>query len=632
MSYELLVRAGEPTPVAQAERRLVLSHAVRQVPNQVESVVVESPTAVAAVVATAPGGGTLARVGSVDGGQRLTIATAEHGLAAAQDGRQGCGAEAAHVTVLLRDDGGVVLSTDGVGFIPCYWGRPEGGLAVSTHLASLVSLGLSPAPDDQGVVEYVVTQSPIGARTLLREATMLVAGGSVRWGIGSWTAPRPASAFSPSGDRLSDREALDTFARVWPEILADAFRGDRRIALGLSGGLDSRAIAEGAVHGGFRPITFTYGGPPSRDPVVAGEVAGVLGLPHVRIPVAADRLLAGAVGALDLLDGAHSPSEMYELWFRDVVGDFADGVVNGNAGGPLWGDDKALGLAHPDAVVAQRMRSYAGALTGVLPYLAKGLRQEARTMLERGFVESLAEWDLETHPDHVIYWRVLNRQFRWGNMLTNALRRSGLRPEAPFLDSRFLTLASRFTGEQRRHGRLYLEVHRNLFARTAGIGRADDGNAPRALNHVYWSGDSPYLLQLAALARSHPLSAARRAIRQAGHETAATLQKRIGLAGPARRDTAYRSVFTADTWLREEPVYARRLRELLEVGEHPLFAEDAVGAAIENIARGRRDVPALVLGKVAAARAWLSDYERRARELDRVRLLRTERSVDVRLG
>ncbi|WP_413452141.1 asparagine synthase-related protein [Georgenia sp. 1P01AC] len=571
----------------------------------------ETRTACAALVATAPAGGTLAEDRTNGRAIHLTVATSPRGLAAAAGDRE-VGAEAGHVGLGLAVGGEIDLRTDGVGFLPCYWGAVTDGVAVSTHLATLVSLGVSPEPDERGVVEYLAMHHPLGTRTLLRDAHMLPAGGRLRWAPDREVSVSAAPLFVPTRDVLADDAVIGAFAELWPRVVADAFDGAGTTALGLSGGLDSRAIAEAAVQLGIRPSTYTYGTPPTHEPVVAARVAAALGLDHVAIPVTSGTVLTGGIQALDRMDGAHSASEMYELWFVDTLRSLTGTVVNGLAGGPLWGDDKAVGLTDPRAVLDRQWQRYAADARISAEFLSGGLSQRAPEVLRASLAESLADWDLGARDDMVLYWKIANRQFRWGNMLTNALRRSGMRAEAPFLDSRFLQLAARLSPQQRRNGNLYLRVHRELFPRTARIPRSDDGNAPAALDHVYWSGETSYVNQLAGLTRRHPVSGLRRAARLGTHMVGAKLRDVVGLEGLAERSERRRSVFPADVWLRTEPRYGERLSELLELGAHRIIDESAVAAQVDAIRSGGPTAPALLLGRVAATGIWLSDYESRA--------------------
>src|SRR5690606_20797357 len=143
-----------------------------------------------------------------------------------------------------------------VGFLPCYWGTVPDGLAISTHLATLVSLGVSADVDERGLVEYLTLHHPLGTRTLLRDAQMLAAGGEVGWRPGTPVTTDCRPIFLPTDDPLTDDDVVDAFAETWSAVVADAVGGPGVTALGLSGGLDSRAIAETAVRQGIQPVTY----------------------------------------------------------------------------------------------------------------------------------------------------------------------------------------------------------------------------------------------------------------------------------------------------------------------------------------------------------------------------------------
>lgn len=618
MSHEILLVAGASDEMSRTLRVEVLNQAAASVPGVVSWDVAQSPTAAAALVETAPAGGSFAQLAPAGSGQRITVASSQRGLAAAEGVSAEYGAEAGHVTVLLGPDSSVECATDGVGFIPAFWARHRGQFLFSTHLASLVSLGLPPDVDEQGLVEYLTMLHPMQDRTLLQNATLLAAGATVRWREPNVSVmQRPL--FVPSSESLSDDAVLATFTDVWPRIIDDAFEGPGRTSLGLSGGLDSRAIAEAAVGRSHHPITYTYGVEPAREAVVGARVARVLRLPHLAVPVSNERLLPDALASTQLLDGAHSPSEMYELWFADLLRRFTDSIVNGLAGGPLWGDDKALGLADPAEVLARQFKRYVPEVRSVKPLLSDDLAADAEDTIHRSLSDSLGVWDLSARPDMVIYWKIANRQLRWGNMLVNALRRAGLHTQAPFLDSRFLALASRLTPAQRTNGNLYLRVHREVFPRTASIRRSDDGNAPRALDHVYWSGESSYGQQLANLITHHPVSGVRRGLHLSGRALLSRPDLPPALRRVADREAERGSVFPADQWVRSSRRYADRLAALLEIDcTSDLLSSRAVAEAASGLRSGRPTIPALTLGKVGAARAWLADYDRRAEAFARI--------------
>lgn len=618
MSYEIILIAGAANTPAQQRRRRLVEHAAAIVPGAVGWERFENEHATIALVATSPAGGSGGLIQEHDrAGATIVIGASAEATDAASRGvaNSESGAEHGHVKVVLIPDGTVELSTDGTGIIPSFWSATIDELRFATHLGSLVSLGTDPTIDQVGTIEYLVMLQCLGDRTVLRDAKLLPAGGCLRFISGRGSKLSVKRLYTPSHDSMSDDEAVRAFAGVWSALTGDMLERSaaQRMAFGLSGGLDSRAIAVECVRLGGRPHAFTYGSSATRPARVAIEIARLLQLDHTLLPVTDDRLMTSPVEKALLLDGAHSPAEMYELWFAPTLRQLADVVVNGHGGGPLWGDEKALGI--PDrgsllGALGRRFRPEAQALVKYLdPEAACSVSETLRTSL----TDSLEEWDIDSRPDMVSFWNVHNRQFRWGHMVSTALRRSGLRLEAPFMDSRFLHFSARLSPEQRMNGTLYLRAHRELFAETARVPRSDDGNTPSRLNHLYMSGDRSYTRQFADIAAKHPLSAARRVFGRAQDGLAHHLEGIHAFSSLANAHTSRRSVFTADVWLRSNHGYRERLLEFLtSAPAAPLISSTAVDRAVDELRRGTARGGALRLARIATLQVWNQDFLQRA--------------------
>lgn len=616
MSHEILLVTGSPAQDARARRRVLVEHAAAQVPGTRSWSLAETPTATLAVVETDPQGGSVAFVETRPTNTVVILGASQRAIDAIrprpEDGFE-FGSEAGHVSVTLEGDS-VRIITDGTAFVPSYWSECEGEFRFSTHLSSLVSLGVAPEPDQQGVLEYLVMLHPLRERTILNGVQMLPAGGQLLVKQGRPVALVTRRLFVPASEAMSDGDAVRTFRGVWAEVVAGigGAAATESAALGLSGGLDSRAIAVEAVRQGFRPVAYTYGTRATREGAVAAAVAETLQLEHLLIPVTRERMLPNATSIARLLDGAHSPGEMYELWFADRLRPFADVVVNGLAGGPLWGDDKALGIQTTEGVLSAQTARYESDLAVVRQVLTPELRDGVGEIIRSTLASSMDEWDMTARSDMPIFWKVHNRQFRWGNMLTNGLRRVGIRTEAPFLDSRFLSFAARLTPEQRRNGTLYLRVQREVFGATAHIPRSDDGNSPLHLSHVYWSGDSSYLRQLCALTVRHPVSGIRRGLRRTHNISGAWVRAHTPFASAGNTEEARRSVFASDLWLRTQRHYRERLADFMESAPAPsLLSSGAIEHAIGGLRSGQPRIDALSLTRIATAQFWLADYVRR---------------------
>ena len=619
MSHELLLIGGTNQPLEQERRAALVRHAAAAVPGAVSHQFTHTAHVAIALVETSPVGGDYAELRDVREEVRFHLATTELGLEVARsvltDGAT-VGSQAGHIRVAIARDGSVDLSTDGLAFLPCFWAEHRGRIQLSTHLASMVSLGIPEEADTAAVLQYLVMFHPLQERTLLHHVRLLPPGGHLRW--------RPAAAallvarplFMPSDLAMTDEQAVATYRQLWPTVIRDIFDRNEgsRTVLGLSGGLDSRAIATASAELGVPPLCYTYGDG-SREAMTAAQVTRRLGLPHLTIPITDDRLLPRGDAIAARLDGAHGPVEMYESWFDDLLRSFADVAVSGLAGGPLWGDEKTVGLTDPGVILDHMVGRCASEMAAVVPFLRTIDAEDAGASLRSAISDSMSQWDFSARGDTAVYWRLANRQQRWEYMLVSAQRRAGLRVEAPFLDSRFLHFAARLSPRQRLNGSLYLRVHREVFGRTADIARSDDGNSPLQLSHVYWSGQTSYASQLAALTRRHPIAGARRASRRSLHVGADTLRRRSGWSGPSDRLVSRRAAFPGDVWLRTRPTYADRLADLVEraAGAHPLLSDEHVDRAVAAIRAGKPTASAGTLGKVATVGIWLADYSARAR-------------------
>lgn len=621
MSHEILLIGGVPSECARARRVRILEHAAPRVPGAVSWSIHENGSASLALVVTEPLGGTVVHVeDDPDAGQVIVVAASDQALANVSSGlagRRQHGAESGHIRVVLGRDGGVRVDTDGVGFIPAFWSAADGEFRFSTHLASLVSIGVSVSPDDIGVLEYLVMLHPLHHRTVLRNARLLPAGGHILVDPGAAPQVTVERLYVPSDDRMRDDDAVEEFRAIWSTVHNDMLVriGDQRAALGLSGGLDSRAIAAECRELGFRPFTFTYGSSDSYEGRVAVDLAQSLEFDHAMLPLTQERLFWGSGRAVALLDGAHSPAETYEIWFEDALCAFADVLINGLAGGPIWGDDKAMGIVGRKRIIESQMRKNQSELSQLRRFLTPEFAEASEGLYREGLNESMDEWDMSARSDMVVFWRIHNRQFRWGNALTNLLRRLGMRAEAPFLDSRVLRFSARLTPEQRLNGRLHLRVHREVFRSVAMLPRANDGNAPAHLSHAYWSGESPYTRQLAVLAARHPVSAGRRAVRQLERMAVNRVPEWPVLAGFRTKRASRRDVFPADVWLKSSSVYRDRLLELLESAPWlQIFSGPALDRLSQDIRTGRVAGGALLIAKVATLQVWFNDYAERERQ------------------
>lgn len=540
-----------------------------------------------------------------EAGIRAVAAVSAQALSRASGhrGAPSLGMDGGHVAVNVRPDRGTVeVRNDGLGALPFYWTVHRDTFFGATQLGALVGLGVPPAWDEPAVAQYLALLHPLGERTLLRGVSCLPAGSRLTVGP-SGTTVSSAPLFAPrDGESASDDVALSRFQSAWREALTGLLdrAATQRLGVALSGGLDSRAVVSGLVGIGSRPLTFTYGGPAQREVRVARLIAERLRLPHLELPVGDAEMLAGLVASAALLDGGHSPAEFYDHWFVRRLRQSLDVVVSGLWGGPLWGGDKSFGLSTPAAAADAYLHRVGGSLSSAAKFLTGWSVPDVEQAVRTDALAGLSRWAPRT--DLSVFWNVDNRQRRWGLAVPVAMARAGLPVEAPFLEGPVVAALAALTPEQRRYGRLHLIAHQRLFSDLADIPRGNDGNAPDALDHVYWSGDRTIGSQLWDLARSHPVSAARRLRTQGTGRLVARLPRGGMRTRAADRVATRGEVFPAAAMARAHPVYRARLADYLEqaVATLPtLLSASALQSAADELRRS----PALTFDPLVAARA-----------------------------
>ena len=188
---------------------------------------------------------------------------------------------------LIRvDDQGndLTFANDRYGFksIYCYWNPQTHRFAISDSYLiiqeSIQPFGLK--ADVVGIAEFLLFNFPLNGKTFTEGIHRIPMGsfGIFREGKMSLDSYWTPSSISPSTTDLDKavREVDNLLNTATDLILLE--HDSEEIALGLSGGMDSRLVAAKFVERGVRPNCFVYGTKRSDSFRVANEVATQLGL------------------------------------------------------------------------------------------------------------------------------------------------------------------------------------------------------------------------------------------------------------------------------------------------------------------------------------------------------------------
>lgn len=143
----------------------------------------------------------------------------------------------------------------------------------------------------------------------------------------SWSDLKPA--------KISLTEAAHQMGDLLHEVVNDRFDRTQNVGIGLSGGLDSRALVA-AVHE-KKPVTYTFGTPNSRDVKIAKEVARVAGVRHVLFDTYSADWLTSRFSGIWKVDGMLNMLHMHYSHLTKEIATIMDINLSGFLGDAMLG-------------------------------------------------------------------------------------------------------------------------------------------------------------------------------------------------------------------------------------------------------------------------------------------------------
>jgi len=362
---------------------------------------------------------------------------------------------------------------DRFGLRNVYYTARGGRLLFAPEAAALLADPRVPRRlDPQAAAEFACLQFVCGDRTLLDEIQLL--------------PPASLLVFEPGGTprlettwRLVYRpRARDVAAhgRAVADALSDAAArhvGGVRIALPLSGGLDSRTLLA-AVPASVRPLaTVTYGRATSDDRRLAAELAAAAGTMHHVIPLAPGYIGRAAADLVARTDGMHSCLNAHAVLLRRAAR-IADVLLLGNGGDclldGLWdGPDVA-----DDASIAARL--FDKLAIGLPPALAAELVAPGAPFADlvprarAGLTAALAAVDGDLAADRADAFNVVQRHRRWV-LLGVAAQATHVEYRHPYYDDAVVEAALAVPPDLRAGRRAHVAALRRLSPTLAAVRR-----------------------------------------------------------------------------------------------------------------------------------------------------------------
>ncbi len=378
--------------------------------------------------------------------------------------------------VVDRDAATVSLACDRYALHPIYWVSRDGLFAFASEAKALLAIpGVGRELDPEGLAAFLLLGEHFADTTLLAGVRAAPAASLLRSSGGSpdietWWRVRYPATLEPQEQEEAAREAGRRFRRAVDRQTA----GPERIAVPLSGGLDSR-ICLAAVPEPRRPsvTAFTWGDPGCLDRVFGRATALRCGVRHVDLDYRYEQLIAGAARGAWITDGLAGATDFHILSYVDDLAAEGGVVLNGFAGDALlggnfhWRQVRGLPLEQLAEVTFQK-RNDALPLAEAARCL-RGPARQAAGELPAAFLAALLARRQEDLLGTLDAFLLDSRVRRWTSFGTQLLR-TRLVSRAPFYDNDFFDLVAQVPPDWRTDHGFYRRVLLHAFPEVARVG------------------------------------------------------------------------------------------------------------------------------------------------------------------
>lgn len=318
----------------------------------------------------------------------------------------------------------VILFNDRYGANRVYLHEAPNGLFFSSKAKSLLAiLPKLRQIDQRGLAEFFSVGCVLQNRSLFTDVFLLPPGSL--WTFGPDGKISRKCYFDPGvwerQEALSPADYSAQLAAVFGSVAPKYLRGSAKVAMSLTGGLDSRMIlAWSRAAPGALPC-YTFGGPyrDCADVRIARRLAEISRQPHATLRIGPDFFrdfpaLAGK--AVSATDGAMDVSGAVELYVNQLARQFGPIRLTGNYGSEILRSNVAFRPARLD-------------MTLFTPEFRQLIKQAADTYRTEATGHRLSF--------------IAFKQVPWHHYARFAAEQSQLTPRSPFLDNELVALAYR---------------------------------------------------------------------------------------------------------------------------------------------------------------------------------------------
>jgi asparagine synthase (glutamine-hydrolysing) len=308
----------------------------------------------------------------------------------------------------------VFLLSSRHGFSPLFWSRQGDTLIWSSEVkAFLEHPEFEPVIRESSIEHFFDYGHLLGDETWFEGVHLLPSASVLQWDLASkelgcrnyWSW----DSVTPFADSVRDRDLVDEMGRLICRAVEKRCRGDYRIGVTLSGGLDSRALLA-AIPDDISPapVTVTFGFPECEDIRIARRVSKTAGVEHYVHELTEDNWFDGRIDGVWYTDGHFPLRHMHSLGGQKLARQHYDVNLNGFLAGAIQG---GIYVGDPEFSFVEKLEHRGRRLINEGVRLSQVFLHHRRPFIDHELFEFTARIPEAKRADRSIYHRALLAEF-----------------------------------------------------------------------------------------------------------------------------------------------------------------------------------------------------------------------------
>lgn len=197
----------------------------------------------------------------------------------------------------------LLIANDRYGLRPLYYAKTDDKLLLASEVKAILKDEIFKREiNEEAVAEFFTFGQLFGVKTFFRGIEILPPGSILKWENGNMSIKRYWEfKYDETPRRYSEEYYVDELIRLFKQAVKRRMKGNYKIGLGLSGGMDSRAVLA-AINSPVTTFTFSF---PNIDntPKIANKAAEIKGLSHEVLKIRENFLITHAKEAVYFTEG-----------------------------------------------------------------------------------------------------------------------------------------------------------------------------------------------------------------------------------------------------------------------------------------------------------------------------------------